>query len=55
MHTNLRSLKLVIIDETSMLSSLNLAYIHLWLEELFGGAGDDYFGSINMLFVADIL
>ena len=46
MRTNLRSLKLIIIDEVSMLSNLNLAYIHLRLEELFGGAGDDYFGSI---------
>ena len=55
MRTNLRSLKLIIIDETSMLSSLNLAYIHLRLEELFGGAGDDYFGSMNMLFIGDIL
>ena len=42
MRTNLRSLKLIIIDETSM-------------EEFFGGAGDDYFGSMNILFVGDIL
>lgn len=28
MRTNLRSLKLVIIDEVSMLSNLNLTYIH---------------------------
>lgn len=55
MHTNLRSLKLIIIDEVSMLSNLNLAYIHLRLEELFGGSGDEYFGSMNMLFVGDIL
>ena len=34
---------------------MNLAYIHLWLEELFGGLGDKYFGSMNMLFVGDIL
>ena len=54
MRTNLRSLKLIIIDEVSMLSSLNLAYIHLRLEELFGGSGD-WFGSVNMLFVGDIL
>ena len=33
-RTNLRSLKLIIIDEVSMLSNLNLAYIHLRLEEL---------------------
>ena len=31
MRTNLCSLKLIMIDETSMLSSLNLAYIHLRL------------------------
>ena len=55
MRTTLRSLKLIIIDEVSMLSNLNLAYIHLRLEELFGGSGDEYFGSMNMLFVGDIL
>ena len=38
-----------------MLSNLNLVYIHLRLEELFGGSGDEYFGSMNMLFVGDIL
>ena len=41
MRTNLRSLKLIIIDEVSMLSNLNLAYIHLRLEELFGGSISD--------------
>ena len=55
MRTNLRSLKLIITDEVSMLSNLNLAYIHLRLEELFGGSGSEYFGSMNMLFVGDIL
>ena len=55
MHTNLRSLKLIIIDEVSMLSNLNLDYIHLRLEELFGGSSDEYFGSMNILFVGDIL
>ena len=53
MKTKLCRVKLIIIDEISMVSSLNLAYIHLRLEELFGG--DDWFGSINMLFVGDIL
>ena len=53
MRTNLRSLKLVIIDEVSMLSNLNLAYIHLRLEELFGGT--DWFGSMNVIFVGDLL
>ena len=36
-----------------MVSSLTLAYIHLRLEELFGG--EHWFGSKNMLFVGDIL
>ena len=53
MHTNLYSLKLVIIDEVSMLSNLNLAYIHLRLEELFGGS--DWFGFMNVVFVGDLL
>ncbi|MCH8163447.1 MAG: AAA family ATPase, partial [Proteobacteria bacterium] len=54
MRTNLRSLKLIIIDKVSMLSSLNLAYIHLRLKELFGGSST-WFGSTNLLFVGDIL
>ena len=53
MRTNLRSLKLVIIDEVSMLSNLNLAYIHLRLEELFGGT--DWFRSMNVIFVGNLL
>ena len=36
-----------------MVSSLNLAYMHLRLEELFGG--HDWFGGRNVLFVGDLL
>ena len=36
-----------------MLSNLNLAYVHLRLEEIFGR--DQWFGGINVLFVGDIL
>ena len=36
-----------------MLSSLTLAYIHLRLEELFWG--DQWFGSMNVLFLGDML
>ena len=36
-----------------MVSSLNLACIHLRLKKLFGG--NEWFGSKNMLFVGDIL
>ena len=37
----------------SMVSSLNLAYIHLRLDEIF--ARDEWFGGVNVLFVGDIL
>ena len=36
-----------------MVSSLNLAYMHLRLEELYGG--HDWFGGRNVLFVGDLL
>ena len=53
MKTSLRNVKIIVIDEVSMVSSLNLAYIHLRLNELFGG--NDWFGSRNMIFVGDLL
>ena len=52
MRTILRDVKLLIVDEVSMLSSLNLAYMHLCLE-VFGG--DEWFGSLNVIFVGDLL
>ena len=53
MKTILRDMKLLIVDEVSMVSSLTLAYIHLRLEEIF--AEQDWFGSKNVLFVGDLL
>ena len=53
MKSKLRSVKLIIVDEISMVSSLTLTYMHLRLEELFGG--DDWFGCRNMMFVGDLL
>ena len=53
MKSTLRSLKLVIVDEISMVSSLNLAYMHLRLEELFGG--HDWFGSKSIVCFGDLL
>ena len=53
MKTKLRDAKLIIVDEISMVSSLNLAYMHLRLKELFGG--DDWFGYRNVMFVGEIL
>ena len=51
--TVLRCLKMIIVDEVSMVSSLNLAYMHLRLEELFGG--HSWFGGKNVIFVGDLL
>ena len=48
-----KGLKLVIVDEVSMISSLNLAFMHLRMGELFGT--DKWFGSVNTLFVGDLL
>jgi hypothetical protein len=53
MCASLSKLKLLIRDEVSMVSSLNLAYIHLRLDEIF--ARDEWFGVVNILFVGDIL
>ena len=52
MHNSLSQLRLLIIDEVCMVSNLNLAYIHLRLDEIF--ARDDWFGGMNVLFVGDI-
>ena len=49
----LSDVKLFVIDEVSMVSSLNLAFVHMRLEELFGSS--EWFGSRNMLFVGDLL
>ena len=53
MKTELQDLKMVIIDEVSMVSSLNLAYIHMRLNDIF--ESDDWFGGKNVLFVGEIL
>ena len=53
MRTTLQDVKLFIIDEVSMLFSLNLVYFHLHLEEVFGT--DNRLGSISILFVGDLL
>ena len=43
MRTTLRNVKFMYVDEVSMVSSLNLAYMHLRLEEVFGT--NEWFGS----------
>ena len=53
MKTTLRSLKLLVIDEVSMVSSLNLTYVHMRMQKIFGE--DHWFGGKNVLFVGDLL
>ena len=53
LRMQLNNVKVFIIDEVSMVSSLNLANAHLRLEEIFGG--EEWFGGETMLFVGDIL
>ena len=53
MRSTFRSLKMIIVDDVSMVSCLNLAYMHLRLEELFGG--HDWFGGRNVLLVGDLV
>ena len=49
----LKNLKIIIVDKVSMVSNLNLAYLHMRLEDIFGT--DEWFGSKNILFVGDLL
>ena len=53
LRMQLTNVKVFIIDEVSMVSSLNLAYIHLRLEEIFGG--EQWFGGKTILFFGDLL
>ena len=52
-QATLKNLKLLIIDEVSMVSSLTLLFIHMRLTEIMGN--DDYFGGLNVVFFADFL
>ena len=49
-RSSLSQLLVLIIDEVS---NLNLAYVHLCLDEIFGR--DQWFGGVNVLFVWDKL
>uniref|UniRef100_A0A1X7VE54 ATP-dependent DNA helicase n=1 Tax=Amphimedon queenslandica TaxID=400682 RepID=A0A1X7VE54_AMPQE len=53
MKMTLKNLKSIIPDEVSMVSNLNLAYLHKCLENIFGT--DDWLGSKSILFVGDLL
>lgn len=49
----LRDLKVLVVDEVSMISSLTLLYIHLRLTEIM--ACQQLFGGISVIFFADLL
>jgi len=49
----LKNLKILIIDEVSIVSSITLFYIHLRLTEITGK--DELFGGISVIFFADLL
>ena len=51
--TNENRITRFVIHEMSMVSSLNLAYIHMKLNDIF--ESDDWFGGKNVLFVGNIL
>ena len=53
MKTKLHSVKLIVVHEISKVSSLTLMYMHLRLEELFGG--NKWFGCRYMMFVGNLL
>ena len=48
-RSSLSQLRVLVIDEVS---NLNLAYVHLCLDEIFGR--DQWFGGVNVLFVWDL-
>ena len=52
-QTTFRPLKIIIVDEVSMVSNLNLTYLHLRLDDIYGS--NDWFGSKNIIFVGDLL
>ena len=53
MQTTFRPLKIIIVDEVSMVSNLNLTYLHLRLDDIYGS--NDWFGSKNIIFVGELL
>ena len=57
LRTRLRNLKLLIIDEVSMVSNVTLLYIHLRLCEIlgYGERSGKMFGGCNLVFFGDLL
>ena len=53
LRVRFQHLQLVIIDEISMVSSKQLAYVHGRLQQIKGTSGTSYFGNVSILAVGD--
>ena len=54
LRNHLSDLKVIIIDEISMVSNELLFYVHLRLNEIFGSVNDDPFAGITVVVVGDL-
>ena len=55
LRNHLSDLKVIIIDEISMVSNELLFYVHLRLNEIFGAVNNDHFADITVIVVGDLL
>ena len=55
LRNHLSDLKVIIIDEISMVSNELLFYVHLRLNEIFGSVNNDPFAGITVIVVGDLL
>ena len=55
LRKHLSDLKVIIIDEISMVSNELLFYVHLLLNEIFGSVNNDPFAGIIVIVVGDLL
>ena len=54
-RNHLSDLKVIIIDEISMVSNELLFYMHLRLNEIFGSVNNDRFAGLTVIVVGDLL
>ena len=55
MRLSLSELKLIIIDEISMVGNITLLHIHQRLKEIFGSSNSQMFAGISVIVVGDII
>ena len=54
MRLSLSELKLIIIDEISMIGNITLLHIHQRLKEIFGSSNSQMFAGISVIVVGDV-